>query len=520
MVKFRYAILVIAVVFALIATGCGSSDDSSSSGGTGPASLAEPGSVVFVEGNIKPKGELASNVNSVAKTLAGIGNLGDFVISEIESSGRGDGEPVDFAKEVEPWLGEKAGVAFDHLEGGELSEPLIAIQASNPKAARAFVEKQASGSVEPVEKGSFEGVDFEVGGPEENAIGVIGEWFVIADSEKEFKQAITASGGDSLAGEDRFQNTIAAASNGSLADVYVDIGALVKQSGDDMDSQARQVLQGAGIDSDEATAVASVIPGSNQITVELSSDLGGEKAPSGDVSKLLGTMPADVDAAFAAAGFGEQLEEAIDSIDASGIPPELPPGQLKSTLSGAGVDLDKIAASIEDAAVFVEGHDRDSLGGALVATASNSEAAEAVAALGLLLRGAKVPGISAVSGEASGFSVSSEDLGGKPIVVIAKGDRLAIGYGLTGALRGLNGGGATLSGNATYKAAVSSLGKTPISAFVDGPAALQLAEALVPRSKTDFWEARPYLKKIAYLALGSEPSDDLATAKLIAGLQK
>jgi Protein of unknown function (DUF3352) len=518
MVRIRFTIPALAITAALAFAGCGSSSGSSES--ASPASLAEPGSVVFVEGNIKPKGELASNVNSVAKTLAGIDDLGDFVVSEIESSGRNDGEPVDFAKEVEPWLGERAGVAFDHLEGDELSEPLIAVQATNPEAAQAFVEKQASDSSEPGKKGSFEGVDFEVGGPEDNAIGVVGEWLVIADNENEFKQAVTASDGDSLAGEDRFQNAIEAASDGSLADVYIDVGALIKQSGDNIDSQAREVLQSAGIDPSEATAVASIIPGADEITVDLSSELAGEKAPSGDVSKLLGTMPASSDAAFAVTGFGEQLEEAIDSIDESGIPPELPPGQLKSTLSQAGIDLNKIAASLEDAAVFVEGNNRSSLGGAAVVSASGSEAAEAVAALGLLLRGAKVPGISAVSGKASGFSVRSEDLGGKPIVVIAEGDRLAIGYGLAGALRGLSGGGATLSGNPAYKAAVSSLGQTPISAFANGPAALELAEALVPRSKTDFWEARPYLKKIAYLALGSGSSDELATAKLIAGLQK
>ena len=64
------------------------------------------------------------------------------------------------------------------------------------------------------------------------------------------------------------------------------------------------------------------------------------------------------------------------------------------------------------------------------------------------------------------------------------------------------------------------LGKTPISAYVNGADALHLAEALVPHSKTDFWEAVPYLKKIEYLALGAGESEEPATAKLIAGLKK
>ena len=64
------------------------------------------------------------------------------------------------------------------------------------------------------------------------------------------------------------------------------------------------------------------MPGSDQIEIDLSSDLGGEKAPSGDASELLGSLPADSFAAFAVSGFGEQLEEAIDSLDEAGHPGE------------------------------------------------------------------------------------------------------------------------------------------------------------------------------------------------------
>lgn len=519
MIKVRLSISAFAVLAVLFAAGCGSSSDGA--GSDTPASLAAPGSLVYVEGNLKPTGQLKSNVDAVANKIAGIDDLGEFVVSELESSSDSEGEPVDFATEVEPWLGETAGVAFEHLEGEELSEPLIAIQTTNAKATQEFIDKQASGGKDPYEDLSYEDIDFKVGGPEGNATGVIGEWAVIADNEKAFKAAVDASNGESLAGEDRFQTAFEAASEGSLADIYVDVGGLFNESGGKTEEQAEQIFKSSGVDPSEATAVASVIPGSDQVEVELSSDLGGEKAPSGDASKLLGTMPAGSVAAFAASGFGEQLEEAVDELDESGIPPELPPNKLKSTLSQVGIDLDKIAASLEEAAVYAEGNSRESLGGAMVVTANGNEAAEAIAALGTLLRGANVPGVTAVSGKASGFSIRSSELGDKPIVVVAEDGRIAIGYGLAEALQGLAlGSGPTLSGSAAYKAAVSSLGNTPISAYVNGASALHLAEALVPRSKKDFWEAVPYLKKIEFLALGSVPSDDLATAKLIAGLEK
>jgi hypothetical protein len=521
MVKMRYAIAVLAAIAALFAAGCGSSSDGSA-GGSDLADLASPGSLVFVEGQLQPKGELKQNVDSVAETFTGGEGLGAFVISELESSARQDGESFDFATEVEPWLGEKGGIAFEHLEGGELSEPLIAIETKDPAATESFVDKRTKESSKPSKDVSYEGVDFKVGGSEDDAVGVIGETLVLADSEKEFKAAVDASQGDSLGGEDRFQEAMSAASNGSFADIYVDVGGIIKQSENGKtEAQAKEVLEGLGIDPSEATAVASVIPQSEQIEVDLSSDLGGEKAPAGDASALLGSLPASSFAAFSFAEFGEQLEEAIDNLDQEGIPPDLEPGELKSTLSQAGVDLDKIAASLEEGAVFAEGSNLNSLGGALVVTSKSSEAADAIASLGTLLRAARVPGVTAISGKASGFSVRSGELGKKPLVVVAEGDRVAIGYGLAQATAGLHAGsGATLASTPGYKSAASALGKTPISAYVDGPAALQLAEALVPRSKTDFWEAVPYLKKISYIGLGSATSDELATAKLIAGIGK
>ena len=120
---------------------------------------------------------------------------------------------------------------------------------------------------------------------------MIGETVVLAQSEKEFKAAVDASKGESLGGEDRFQSAIANASSGSFADVYVDIGGIIDQSeGGETADQAKGALQATGIDPSEATAVASVIPQANQIVVDLSSELSGEKAPAGDASKLLGTL--------------------------------------------------------------------------------------------------------------------------------------------------------------------------------------------------------------------------------------
>ncbi len=523
MTRTPFALLALAVTAAVAIAGCGGGGDSSSDA----AGFAAPGSLVFVEADLRPTGETKADVDEIASTVAGADGLGELIVSELESSASEDGEPVDFAKEVEPWLGERAGVAFQELdEDGDPSDPVIAVETTDAAATQEFIDNQAAQSKDPFEDGSYEGIDFKVGGVDENGVGVIDDFLVVAEGEKGFKAAVDAVQGDSLADEAGFVDAISAASDGSLADVYVDVGGLLEASDDEIDPQAREILQNAGIDPSEATAVASILPGADQIQVDISSDPGGEEPPSGDASELIGSLPADSFAAVGATEFGDQLAEAIDELDKTGIPDEgVPPNQLKSTLKAAGIDLDKIAASLDDAAVFARGSTESSLAGAMVLTSDSGEAAKAVANLGVLVRNTGTPGVTAVnSNGVSGFSVRSDELGDKSLVVVSKSDRVVIGYSLAPALAGLDTeSGETLSDGASYKAAVSALGGTPISAFVDGPGALRLAESMISPSDDDFedfQEAKPYLKHVEYVAMGTGSDDDLATAKLIVGLEK
>ena len=151
-----------------------------------------------------------------------------------------------------------------------------------------------------------------------------------------------------------------------------------------------------------------------------------------------------------------------------------------------------------------------------------SEATKTVANVGKLLRQVHVSGVTALNGKYSGFSIRSDELGSKPLVVAAREGRLVIGYGLPQTVAGLTSGpgnGKTLSDDPAYEEAVASLGDTPISGFADGPAALHLADALIPNSDKGFKKAKKYLKSIDFLALGSASQGELATAKLIVGLK-
>ena len=308
-----------------------------------------------------------------------------------------------------------------------------------------------------------------------------------------------ASQGESLAKAARYTSATSAEPAESLLNIYADIGGLIEGAGTPATNQTLSVLKAIGFDPTDATAVASVVPGSEQIEVDLATNAGGVETASESAAGLLGSLPSESVAALAVAGFGDQLKKAIDGIDAAGIPPNVPPHQLKSTLAQAGINLDKIAGSITDAGAFVKGQSppEPQRRRGLEQQELRRGERNASPTWACCLRHAGIPGLTAVSGQASGFSVRSPQLGHNPLVVASSGQRIAIGYGLSAALQGLGteGSSSTLAQDPTYKEASKSLGSTPISGFVDTRAALRLAESLGASSESKFQDARPYLAK-------------------------
>lgn len=520
--KLRFALpVLLAALVVLLVAGCGGSSES---GATDPATIAPPKTPLYLDVTVQPEGEVKKNVEALAENLAHVPDVGGFVIALLESKVTQEGQQAfDFEKEVEPWLGEKAAIFFEEYEEGENFNGYgVAVQTEDEEAARSFVEKQAEGQGEPAKKGSYEGVDFYVSASDGQTVGVFDGLVVFAEDEATFKSLVDASEGESLGGEDAYTSATAKVPGNSLANVYVDIGGLIEDAGNKIDSETELFLDSVGIEPKEATAVASVVPGAEQIEIDFSSNLSGENPPSGDASKLLGSLPASSLGAFASSEFGTRFNEGIDRIDVQGIPGQVPPHKLKSTLKQAGIDLEGIASSIGEVGAFVEGSSEHNLTGSFVLqTEQPQQAKNTVSNVGLFLRAAHTPGVTAIGGEAAGFSVRSSGLGRQPLVVIAKGDRIAIGYGLAAAKAALAESGETLSDTAAYEEAVSALGSTPITAFVKVPQAVRLLSKIKPPSNVALEQVElGFESKGTYAAVGTEASDGLATAKLIVGIKK
>ncbi len=504
-----------AVAAAITFAGCGGS---SSSGSEDPASLAPADSPLFVEASVRPEGELKANIESLSKTLTGISDPGSLLVEQLDSSIAQSGQNISYETDIQPWLGEKAGIFFERYDGQNFSGVGFVVETTNSSEASDFVDKIAQTSSSPVTQNSYNGVDYITQSGDGTSVGVVGDFLVLAEDQKTFEAAVDTSEGDSLADDGKYKDALSAAPAGSFADIYVNIGDLINSAGAQVDQQVLDFYNSLGVDFSNSTALASIVPGSDQIEIDVSTNAGGGVDSAG-LTDFVGSFPADSWVALASPDVGEQVKKVIDGFDENGIPGSVPPGKFKSTFSKQGIDLDKIAESIGDIGLFVEGTTKSSLAGALVIQTTDSQAAsEAVSKLTDLVKQSSTAGFKQIPG---GFSMSNpQQLGSQPVEIVAKGDRVVVGYGDAATQQALSGSGATLDGTSAFDAATKALGDTPLTGFLDIQSVLKLLESMGASSDSSYQQIRPFLGKLDFAAVGSGSSGDLSTSKIVVKVAK
>lgn len=520
--KQRIGVILVALVAAaLVVAGCGGS----SGGGSGdePVSLAPPKSPVWLEVDLGAEGKQSEEFNELTQTVLGIEDVGSFLAEQLEQEALGSKEDFDFEAEVEPWLGEKAGMWFGNYDGDDFHGFGVIFGTTNAGEAEEFIEKRVdAGSEPPSDEGEFEGDKYYVEADGETTLGVVGDYVVFGETKADFEEMVeTEEAGENLGESEKFQTATESTVDAGLGSIYVDIGGLVDQAKGSLDPEAEAGLALLGIEPKEATAVASLVPHSDQVEIDFSTNVTRAAPAGGDATALLESLPATAVAAFAEPEFGQAFGEGLHEFSENGVPGQLEPGEFEAAMGSIGINFKQLSASIGNVAGFVEGSSEASLGGAaVVETTSPSEAKNTVANIGLLLRATQTPGVTALSGELSGFSVNSPDLGSQPLIVGAAGERIVIAYGPKAAAQALRKQAKTLGTTAAFEAAKSSLDSTPMTAFIDGGPGLKLVEAMLsPTAQGKIAEAKPYLQKITYVAVASEAKDEVTTAKLIVGVQ-
>jgi hypothetical protein len=517
--KLLFASIVAVLAAAIAIAGCGGS---SSGGGGEPAGLAPTAAPVYIELNLAPEAKTSEALNEVTQTVLGIENVGEFVAEELEGAALGEGEKLNFEEEIEPWLGEKAGMYLAGYDGENFHGYGIAIETTDSGEAEEFIEERVKANGEGDESGEFEGHKYYVEPEDESVLGMIGDYIAFGETKADFEEMVEAFEGEGLNESTKFKAAMESAPSGGIGNVYVDIGGLIEETKSSLPPETEAFFDLIQIEPQKATAVATVVPHSEQVEIDVSSTLGKGVTGTGDASQLLESVPASAVVGFASSEFGQSFGEGLEAFGEKGVPGQIQPGELGSAFEAMGINVKTLGESLGDLAGFVEGSSAGSLGGAVVVeTKDSTEARNMVSNIGLLLRATGTKGVTAISGNVTGFSIHVAELGPKPLIVGAAGEKIVIAYGPKAAAQALRSQAKTLGSTPDYEAGKSALGSTPMSAFVDGGPTLKLVDAVLsPEEQAKLAEAKPYLRKISYLAIGSEAEGQTTTAKVIVGLQK
>jgi Protein of unknown function (DUF3352) len=507
-----------ALAVAVIVAGCGGSGG----GGGEPAGVMPKSAPVYLEANLKPDGKTSEALNEVAQTVLGIDNVGEFVAEELEGAALGEGEKFNFEEDVEPWLGEKAGLYLAGYDGDDFHGVGMALETTNAGEAEEFLEERVEKNDEGAEQGEFEGNKYYEEADEDSVIGMVGDYLAFGETKGDFEEMVEAFEGEGLNESAKFKEAMEGAPDEGIGHVYVDVGGLIEETKSVLPPETEAFFDLVQIEPKKATAVATVIPRSEQLEIDVSSNLGKGVTGTGDASAALEALPATAVLGFASSEFGQSFGEGLEAFSEKGVPGQIEAGELGAAFEAMGINIKSLGQSFGDLAGFLEGTDESNLGGAVVVeTKDANEAKNMVSNIGLLLRATHTPGVTAINGEVSGFSVRVPDLGPKPLVVGAAGEKIVIAYGPKAAAQALRSQAKTLGSTAGFEAAKGALGSTPMSAFVDGGPMLGLVESMLnPEEAAKLEEAKPYLEKIDYLGVGSEAEGEKTTTKVVVGLTK
>jgi hypothetical protein len=517
------AVLAAAAAVAVPVAGCG---DSSSAGGgnaaADPASFLPASAPVYVEAQVRPGGDLKANVQTVAGKILRTGDPGGKIVGLIDRGLKDDG--ASYAKDIEPWLGQRAGLAVTGVGArGRSADVVAAVASKDDDAAKAFVSSR-KGATER----EYRGVTYRFKAADDLAAAVI-DHAVVIGTERGFKSAVDARSGDALSEGTDFKRARDTVGTDGLGFVYADPGRLF----DLAVGAASGTAAGGKASQQQLGAAKGLLAGSGLRSVAASLDVARDAirvdaAVIGIKKGTTGTGAGDGPAAAAAVPAGSWLSVGVGDVGGTlqgflkglgqsgatgGIDPQMLLQGLKSQL---GFDLQKdLLAWMGDAALFVRGTTMSDVGGALVVHSKDPAASkQAVGKLRTLLStfGTKVgPLRGAGSGGATGFSVAAGPLP-DGVRVAAKGDKFVIAYG-KGALADALAGGRTLGDSAPFKTAAGLLDGAKPSFFLDTPQVVKLIGAAAG-DDAGFRKAKPTLDAFGPAAAGGKSEGDVLRLKM------
>lgn len=481
-------LLTVTALLVALAVGCGGDSSSSSSG---PASLVPAGAPVYAEADLHPSGEQQAAVNSIIEKFPGEGSAGERIRGLLEKAFSESDVGLSYAKDIEPWLGDRAGFFVSSLgSGSDLSGAAI-VATGDEDAAKAAVDKAKGGR-----DASYKGHDYRAFGDDAVA-GVVDGWVVIG-TESAFKAAVdTAEGGNSLDDDDKFQDAIDDAADDRLGFVYVDTPSLAKR------------LQGAGapvgpfadVFKDPVVATVNATAQGVRIESKLPKSFSEAIPFFGEGGELAGDLPADSWLALSVPNLGDTLKGVFSAFSANGAGV----GALSKQLEAAtGIDIQRDVLSwMGDASLFVRGTSVAQLNGALVIeTKDEAASGRFIDTVAGLVRNA-----GRVTRSPGGYTLRTSGLP-QPIHLFQRDGKVVLAYGDAAARDALD-PAQRLGDSQAYKDAQDALGGGyDLAFFLSFPQIVQLVDSTGAGDDETWLNIKPYLEPLGAIAAGGKKDGD------------
>jgi hypothetical protein len=549
---FVCALALLAIGTAL--GGCGSSGSSGD-----PATLAPASAPLYASFAIKPSGGSGGDASTAAKKLTHLAEPYGGIAQALLSS---EGGKLDFKHDIEPWVGESAGVFLTSLDtsklpgsasstqalleggltsvgsalgastfGASTTQGAIVLETSDVGKARSFLSKRAH--EQQAHTTSYKGVSFDVsaGGA---AAGIVKDFAVIG-SESGLKSVIdTSLGGAAITTAPGYVKPPPHA----IASAYVKPEELVKavhgSTGAGAASQGvallGQLLAGS------QTASLSVTPTSNSISLQGEIHSAGGSSPlfGQEGAKALGEAPSGAWLAAGIGNVGPNLPRALALLQGVS---SFATSTVFASLGGPSIEklfktLDSPHANLQQdfgtwatsGTMFVSGTGLFNLQSALVIGSSNPTASRA--AVGKLAKLMQSAGAVVTSASIAGADAAvSVKLQGFPAVIfIADGQgangqaKFVLGLGQQ-SVQGALAPSSTLSTSPAYSSATSTLGNgIEPSLIVEFPTLLGFLEGVGLTQSPGVSNLVPYFKSLGTLTAGATSQGGVEHFRVVLGL--
>ncbi len=495
-------LLVLTLVLALsaaIAAGCGSS--SGSGGADDPAALVPAGAPLYLEGVVRPDGQVRSDLEGALKKILRTDDPGAKIQQLIDDSGKSD--DVTFKDDVEPWLGDRVGFAITALHNGQNADYAAVIDSKDDGKAEKLLAKQ-KGTV----KRSYNGTDYRFDAKKKTATALIDHRVVVA-TEGGLKAIVDGKGKDHLDQANGLTAVRSKVAQDRIGLFYLDVQGFV-----------RTIAQQASSDPQVGALVqsfASAAPKTLGAALQAQPDalridavsIGSPRSstPAGSGADVLATLPGNAWLGLGVGNLGQTLDRVVQTVAGgggiTGVGVNALLGQFKKQTS---LDLRQdVLGWMGDAGVFVGGTTSADLGGALVIkTTDPAKTKRTMAVLERYARQSAGTKVRSLKGNGIDDGFTAQDATGPAVHIALAGDRFVVAVGGRDVLAQAISPSQRLGSSPAFTAAAGKLGNgLRPSFYLDFTEVTKLIESFAGTSP-DFQKAKPYLDTFGAVVAGAK----------------